>query len=134
MKPGIRDAIILLAAVLLTAGLHAQGARGGGTDATLYVNRVVAAPQGAVSLGTLVRASGPLSGAEQEALSRSVTVLGDTVQFVPAAAYQEWIEAAFGPDAIIVGSRTILIPKGTSAEGQHTCWTGWQTTLSRRTW
>jgi ribosomal 50S subunit-recycling heat shock protein len=51
-------------------------------------------------------------------LSRSVTVLGNAVQFVPASLYQEWIETAFGPDAIIVGFRTILIPKGTSAEGE----------------
>jgi len=117
MKPGIRAAI-LLTAILFAAGLHAQGAQVGEKGATLYVNRVVAAPQGAVSLGTLVRSLGPLSAAEQEAMSRSVTVLGDAVQFVPASLYQEWIETAFGPDAIIVGSRSILIPKGTPAEGQ----------------
>jgi len=118
MKPGTLRTMILLAALLSAACLHAQGAQPGAKGTAVYVNRVVAAPQGAVSLGMLVRSSGPLSPAEQEALSRSVTVLGDAVQFVPASSYQEWIESAFGPDAIIVGSRTILIPKGTSAEGE----------------
>ena len=65
-----------------------------------------------------MRPSGPLSAAAQEALARSVTVLGTGVQLIPAAAYQEWIEQAFGTDAIIVGSRTVLIPKGTSAEAE----------------
>jgi len=84
----------------------------------VYVNRTVTAPQGDVSLGMLVRPSGPVSSATQEALGRSVTVLGSGVQIIPAPAYHDWIERAFGPDAIIVGSRTVLIPKGTSAEGE----------------
>jgi hypothetical protein len=118
MQPGILRCAILLTGILLAAGLHAQGALVGAKGTTVYVNRVVAAPQGNVSLGALVRSSGPLSPAGQEALSRSVTVLGDGVQFVPASLYQGWIETVFGPDAIIVGSRTVLIPKGSSAEGE----------------
>jgi hypothetical protein len=117
MMPCIRAAI-LLAALFLATGLNGQEARAAARGATLYVNRVVAAPQGDVSLGTLVRSPGPLSAAEQEALSRTVAVLGNAVQFVPSSVYQGWIEAAFGPDAIIVGSRTILVPKGTAAESQ----------------
>jgi hypothetical protein len=51
-------------------------------------------------------------------MSRSVTVLGEAVQFLPTSAYMPLLEAGFGDDAIIVGSRTVLVPKGTSAEGE----------------
>ena len=117
MQPGTLRLVILLTGALLAAGMHAQGVLVGAKGTTLYVNRTVAAPRGDVSLGALVRSSGTLSPAEQEALSRSVTVLGDGIQLVPASQYQGWIETAFGPDAIIVGSRTVLIPKGSSGEG-----------------
>jgi hypothetical protein len=120
MRAGAVRTVILMTGILLAALslAHTQGALVGVKGITVYVSRVVAAPQGDVSLGTLVRPSGPLSPAQREALSRSVTVLGNAVQYVPASLYQEWIETAFGPDAIIVGFRTILIPKGTSAEGE----------------
>jgi hypothetical protein len=116
MRAGTVRIAILLTGIFLAAIAHAQGAPAAAKSITVYVDRVVAAPQGDVSLGTLVRTSGPLSPVEQEALARSVTVLGNAVQFIPASRYQEWIETAFGPDAIIVGTRTLLIPKGTSAE------------------
>jgi hypothetical protein len=104
-------AAVMLAGLLLGAGLGAQGA-------TLYVNRVVVVARGDVGLGMLVRSSGQLSPEAREAMSRSVTTLGEAVQYVPTSLYMPQLEAAFGTDAIIVGSRTILIPKGTSAEGE----------------
>jgi Chaperone for flagella basal body P-ring formation len=109
---------ILIACLILGRGAYASDARVGAQGVTVYVNKVVTAPQGDVSLGSLVRPSGPLSAVAQEALARSVTVLRSGVQLIPAAAYQEWIEHVFGTDAIIVGSRTVLIPKGSPAEGE----------------
>jgi hypothetical protein len=109
---------LVVTGILLAAFSYAQEAPVGTRGITVYVNRVVAAPQGEVSLGALVRSSGQLSPSEQEALLRGVTVLGSSVQFLPASLYQAWIEAAFGRDAIIVGSRTLLIPKGTAAENE----------------
>jgi hypothetical protein len=51
-------------------------------------------------------------------MSRSVTVLDEKVQYLPTSLYMPQIEAAFGTDAIIVGSQTLLIPKGSSAENE----------------
>ena len=84
MRAGTVSAAILTL-IVFASGAHAQAAPAGAKGITVYVNRVVAAPQGDVSLGTLVRASGPLLSGEQEALARSVTMLGNAVQFIPAS-------------------------------------------------
>ena len=111
MKPSIPRIAVLLPFLVLGTALAAQGT-------TVYVNRIVTAEKGDVELGKVIRTSGPLTPQAQEALSRSVTVLGDAVQYVPASLSMPQIEAAFGADSIIVGTRTILIPRGTSAEGE----------------
>ena len=118
MKPCIPRLAVLLPFLVLGAALGAQGPLRGADGATLYVNRTVVAAPGDIGLGMLVRSAGPLPAAAQEGLSRSVTVLGDAVQYLPVSLYMPQLEAAFGADAIIVGSRTMLIPKGTSAEGE----------------
>ncbi|MGO9308695.1 MAG: flagella basal body P-ring formation protein FlgA [Spirochaetia bacterium] len=96
----------------------ALGAQTSPSVAALYVHHVVVAAQGDVSLGAIVQASGPASAEQKEAMSRSLTVLGESVQYLPTSLYMPQLEAAFGQDAIIVGARTVLIPKGTSAEGE----------------
>jgi hypothetical protein len=53
-----------------------------------------------------------------EAMSHSVTVLGEPTQYLPMSSYMPQVENAFGEDAIIVGSWTILVAKGTPVEGQ----------------
>jgi hypothetical protein len=111
----LRLLAVLMPCLLLGAALGAEGNLPG---VVLYVNRVVVAAPGDVSLGALVQASGTLPPGSQEELARSVTVLGDKVQYLPSKLYVPRIEAVFGSDAIIVGSRTILIPRGTSAEGE----------------
>ena len=111
MKPIIPRLAVLLPFLALGTALAAQGT-------TVYVNRVVTAEKGDVELGKVIRTSGPLTPQAQEALSRSVTVLGDAVQYVPASLSMPQIEEAFGADSIIVGTRTILIPRGTSADGE----------------
>jgi len=111
MKPAARLLAVACAGFLLGAGSGFQGT-------TLYVSRVVVAPQGNVSLAAIVHCAGALSGAAQEALARSATVLGTAVQYLPASQYQPQLEAAFGSDAILVGSWSMIVPRGTSAEGE----------------
>jgi hypothetical protein len=82
------------------------------------VSRILVAEKGDIGLGMLVRAAGPLAPAAQEGLARSVTVMGEALQYLPVDLYLPQLETAFGPDAIIVGSRTILIPRGSTAEGE----------------
>jgi hypothetical protein len=123
-KPLVLRLAVVLPGLLLGTLLAAQanpGAPAAPGDAhvvTLYVNRVVVAGQGDIALGMLVHPSGSLSPEQQEAMSRSVTVLGEAVQYMPTSLYMPKLESAFGDDAIVVGSRTMLIPKGTSAEGE----------------
>lgn len=101
--------LLILALLLVAAAACAQGA-------ALYVSRVLIAAQGDVKLGDLVRTASDISAAERETLARSVAVLADQPLYLPIALYQADLEAAFGSDAIIVGSRTLVIPKGTPAE------------------
>jgi hypothetical protein len=101
-------------ATLLIAALLPCAAAGA---ATLYVNRVVVAAPGDVRVADLVRAPGAAGAGAQEALARSVGVLADHVLYVPSAAWRADLEAALGPGAIIVGSRTAVIPRGSLAEG-----------------
>ena len=75
---------ILVAIVALGGGVYASDGRGA-QGVTVYLNKVVTAPQGDVSLGALVRQSGPVSAAAQEALAGSVTVLGSGVQVIPGS-------------------------------------------------
>jgi hypothetical protein len=106
-----RCATMLFLLPFLLAGVaEAEGA-------TLYVNRLLTAGPGDVSLGALVRASGDIPAEAREALARSVAVLGDKVMYIPAAAYREQLEGAFGKDSIIVGTRSIVVPEGALPEG-----------------
>jgi hypothetical protein len=101
---------LLLLALLLTAALaDAQGL-------ALYVSRVVVAAPGDLKLGDLVRTSLDVPTRGREALARSIAALGDRPMYIPVAIYLSDLEAAFGSDAIIVGSRTLVVPKGTPME------------------
>jgi hypothetical protein len=111
MNAAARGITVLLAGFLLGAGSGSPGV-------TLYINRVVLAAPGNVSLDALVRTSAVLSPQAREALSQSATVLGDTVQYLPVSQYAPQLEAAFGTDAIIVGSWSLVVPRGTSAEAE----------------
>ena len=111
MRAAARWITVLLAGLLLGAGSGSPGA-------TLYVNRIVLAAPGNVSLDALIRTSAALSPEAREAMSRSATVLGDAVQFLPVSQYAPQLEAVFGTDAIIVGSWSLVVPRGTSAEGE----------------
>jgi hypothetical protein len=102
--------LLLLGLCLFLAGLaEAQGA-------TLYVNRVVSADPGDISLGDVVHAAGEIPVEAREALARSIAVAGDKVLLIPAALYRGQLEAVFGKDSIIVGSRTVVVPRGVLPE------------------
>ena len=101
--------LVLGLALFIAGSVEAQGA-------TLYVNRLVSADPGDVNLGDLVHAAGDIPAAAREALARSIAVAGDKVLLIPAALYREQLEAVFGRDSIIVGSRTIVVPRGALPE------------------
>jgi hypothetical protein len=105
-----RSELLLVGLALFLAGLvEAQGT-------TLYVNRLVSADPGDINLGDVVRASGEIPAEAREALAGSIAVARDKVLLITAALYREQLEAVFGRDSIIVGSRTIVVPRGVIPE------------------
>ena len=104
--------LALFLAFLLLAG--AADAR----ETTVYVQRVVLADAGDVSLGDLVRTKGDVGAQGQEALAQSIVVLADAPFYIPASLYIDGLEAAFGNDAIVVGSRSLVIPRGAVPDGE----------------
>lgn len=111
-------AALLLMLVLLPAvgDTSARSAVGSGT--TLYVQKVLVAGPGSVTIGDIVRTAGDVPPEAREALARSVAVVADGIVYVPASSYRQDLQAAFGAAAIIVGARTAVIPRGSAAEGQ----------------
>jgi hypothetical protein len=105
-----------LAAAVLLLGIAAAAAAAEGT--TIYVTRIVAADPGSVALGDLVRVSGPVGAAAQEALAQGVAAAGAGLLYVPTDAYRARLDAAFGADAIVVGSRSMVVPRGSALETQ----------------
>jgi hypothetical protein len=105
----LRLAALALGGFLLTVALSAKVSADG---VTVYVNRSVVAGPGDLSLGDLVHASGGLSSAQKEALAKSVAIVSDRMLFIPVSAYLSQLDALFGADVIIVGSRSLVIPKG----------------------
>lgn len=83
-----------------------------GCGATLYVSRVVAAHPGALRLGDLVQVTGALSAEAAATLDRVVATMAGTLLSVPSRLYAGVVEEAFGPDSILVGSRTLVVPPG----------------------
>jgi hypothetical protein len=107
----LRLALPLIALLLLAAAVEGQ-------SATLYVNRLLVAEPGDIRLADLVNTSGPIPGSAQETLARSIAVASDKVLYLPAALYVELLERAFGSGSIIVGSRTVVVPRGALPEGE----------------
>jgi hypothetical protein len=112
MRRGIlRVAGFLLLGALLAAPVGADGV-------TVYVNRSIVSPTGALALGDIVRATGTVSPAQREELARSLAVVTDRILFVPISVYRSQLEELFGSDAIIVGSRSIIVPRGLVPDGE----------------
>ncbi len=104
------------ALLFMLALLPAAAAAAGG--ATFYVNRIVVAGPGDISMGDLVQVSGDVPPEGREALARSVAVMADRILCVPTSWYRPQLEAVFGRGAIIVGSRSTVIPRGGALEAQ----------------
>jgi hypothetical protein len=102
----------LAIALALLCALAASAAGG----ATLYVQRTVVADPGALRLRDLVQVPGDLSAAAGETLDSAVATMAGTPLSVPARLYTGLIENAFGPDCILVGSRTLVVPRGQLAD------------------
>jgi hypothetical protein len=99
----------LLALVLaLTALIAAPASRG----TALYVNRTVVVEPGLVRLRDLVQPTGETPAAAEAALASSVATVSGALLVLPARAYAVLLEQAFGPDCILVGSRTLVVPRG----------------------
>ena len=104
-------ALPLTALLLLAAAVDAQ-------SATLYVNRLLVAEPGDIRLADLVNTSDAIPAEAQETLARSIAVASDKVLYLPAALYVELLESSFGSGSIIVGSRTVVVPRGVLPEGE----------------
>jgi hypothetical protein len=111
MRILLRFALPFLALLLIVAVVDAQ-------SATLYVNRLLVAEPGDIRLADLVSTADVIPAAAQETLARSIAVVSDKVLYLPAALYVELLEKAFGTGSIIVGSRTIVVPRGALPEGE----------------
>jgi hypothetical protein len=100
--------------LLLLLGAAAADARG----VTLYVERIVVADRGPVRLGDLVRASGDVPLQAGEALATSIAALSDRLLYIPSRSYSDTLEGGFGTDSIIVGSRSLVVPRGTVPDNE----------------
>ena len=107
----LRLALPLLALLFLAAAVDGQ-------SATLYVNRLLVAEPGDIRLADLVNTSDEIPAAAQETLALSIAIVSDKVLYLPAALYVELLERAFGNGSIIVGSRTVVVPRGALPEGE----------------
>ena len=108
-RASVRLAAHALAGLLMAAAAAAAVSADG---VTVYVSRSIVAGPGDLSLGDLIYTSGSPTSAEREALARSLVVVSNRILFVPVTAYLPVLDGLFGDDAIIVGSRSLVIPRG----------------------
>ncbi len=104
----------LLALILALAALVASPASRG---TALYVNRTAVVEPGEVRLRDIVQPTGEVPAAAEAALASTVATVSGALLMLPARAYAVLLEQAFGPDCILVGSRTLVVPRGLLAEG-----------------
>lgn len=101
---------------LLTLALVGVIAAPAACGAALYVNRTAVVEPGEVRLRDLVRATGEVSAAAGETLETVVATVSGALLVVPSRLYSGLLERAFGPDSILVGSRTLVVPRGLLAD------------------
>jgi hypothetical protein len=83
---------------------------------TLYVRRVHVADRGGLTVGGLVQTSGDLTPELRETLDRTIGEISDSILLIPSAVYK----GMFGRDSaevILVGRRTLVIPRGAVEDG-----------------
>jgi len=79
---------------------------------TIYIQRILVSDPGDVRLGDLVRTSGAIPDPARETLALSVATISDHLLYIPGRLCIDRIGDAFGRDSIVVGSRTLVIPRG----------------------
>jgi hypothetical protein len=97
--------------LMLAASVFGQGA-------TVYVRHTITAGPGDIRLGDIVRATTTPSPAASETLARSIAVMEDRILYLPASLSTALLVEAFGSDSIIVGSRTMVLPRDSLPEGE----------------
>ena len=100
-----------LAFLLIAALVEGQGT-------TVYVHRVVTAGPGDIRLSDLVRPPGTPSALASETLARSIAVMQDKILYIPSSLSARLLEETFGTDSIIVGTRTMVLPRDSLSEGE----------------
>ncbi len=105
-RPTVTAALVLL---LFLAGYHAAAV-------TLYVKRAVAVERGALILGDLLQNPGEIPLSLARALSRRIGEVADNPVVIPAGAYRAWCEEGLEEGLILVGKRTLVVPKGEASE------------------
>lgn len=100
----------LIALSMMLAGLQTAPAL------TLYVKRAVVSEQGIVKVADVVQASGELSAEARGCLDQAVGSVSDGLLVVPSGLYRGEFEKRTGGNLIVVGSRTLVAGKGSSAE------------------
>jgi hypothetical protein len=106
-----RTRAALAVALLLTAAAHEV------TALTVYVRRAVVLEQGPVTIGDMVQPVGELSRDVLAALQRPVDTLGDRALLLPVTLYRSQLAGTQGGDLIVVGKRTLVVPRGSPADG-----------------
>jgi hypothetical protein len=107
----MKAAAALLAFLLLAASVFGQGA-------AVYMRHTVTAGPGDIRLGDIVRTAATPSPAAFETLARSIAVMQDKILYLPSSLSTRLLEEAFGSDSIIVGTRTMALPKNALPEGE----------------
>lgn len=100
----------LLFLLLLQPAFEADGQ-------TLYVRRTLIAERGPLTVGQLVQAPGELPVGLHEALELQIAEVGDTISLVPSTSYRHHLDKASAAGIIIVGKRTLVVPKGSIEDG-----------------
>lgn len=103
-----------LLGVLLLATAHWVEARG----ITVYIQRVIVADPGDIRLGDLVQPSGETPRSAGETLAQEVASVTSHLLYIPSSSYMDRVADAFGRDSIFVGSRSLVIPRGTVPDNE----------------
>ncbi len=106
-----RSRAALLVLILLAA------ASGGADALTVYVRRAVILPPGTVVIADLVQPAGELPADVRDVLQHRVAELADRALVLPASLYRAELDGLEGHDLILVGKRTLVIPRG--SPGDH---------------
>jgi hypothetical protein len=102
---------VMLALLLFAATVFGQGT-------TVYILRTVTAGPGDIRVGDILRTTAAPLPSATEALARSLAPVGDKILYVPSSLSTGLIAEAYGSDSIIVGSGTLVLPRGVLPEGE----------------